>query len=268
MTYAIAGFFGLTALGPIVWLMLTSLKTEADIVTAQGVVYWPSTLTLANYRELWDQTDFPTLFRNSLAATTLTVVICLVAGTLAAYALSREAFRGRQPLLMGLLAVRMFPAVMQIIPLFIIMKAIGLARHQARAGARLCQLPAADVHLAHEGLLRRPAGRTGGGRPHRRLLQAWGDVADRAPVARNGILATTVLIAISAWNEFLFALMLTTGADTRTWPVGLQLMIGDFQLPWGLLAAGGVISIIPVVVLFAFVQGSMVRGLTEGATKG
>ena len=68
VTYAIAGFFGLTALGPIVWLVLTSLKTEADIVTAQGVVYWPSTLTLANYRELWDQTDFPTLFRNSLCS--------------------------------------------------------------------------------------------------------------------------------------------------------------------------------------------------------
>jgi multiple sugar transport system permease protein len=267
-TYAIAGFFGLTALGPIVWLVLTSLKTEADIVTAQGVVYWPSTLTLANYRELWDQTDFPTLFRNSLSATTLTVVICLVVGTLAAYALSREAFRGRQPLLMGLLAIRMFPAVMQIIPLFIIMKAIGLL--DTKLGLALAYasfLLPMFIWLMKgffddlPGELEEAARIDGCSR-----LGAMWRIA--LPVARNGLLATTVLIAISAWNEFLFALMLTTGADTRTWPVGLQLMIGDFQLPWGLLAAGGVISIIPVVVLFAFVQGSMVRGLTEGATKG
>jgi multiple sugar transport system permease protein len=88
------------------------------------------------------------------------------------------------------------------------------------------------------------------------------------PLARNGILATSVFVAIAAWNEFLFALMLTTSAGSRTWPVGLQLMIGEFQLPWGALAAGGVLSIIPVVLLFALVQRTMVQGLTEGATKG
>ena len=67
---------------------------------------------------------------------------------------------------------------------------------------------------------------------------------------------------------FLFALMLTTSQGSRTWPVGLQLMVGEFQLPWGMLAAGGMISILPVIVLFAIVQRAMVAGLTAGAVKG
>ena len=81
-------------------------------------------------------------------------------------------------------------------------------------------------------------------------------------------LVTTGLLAfIGAWNEFLFALMLTTSTGSRTWPVGLHLMVGEFQLPWGSLAAGGIMSIVPVIVLFAIVQRALVRGLTAGALK-
>ena len=88
------------------------------------------------------------------------------------------------------------------------------------------------------------------------------------PIARNGLLATCVFVAIAAWNEFLFALMLTTSQGSRTWPVGLQLMVGEYQLPWGMLAAGGMISILPVMVMFAIVQRTMVTGITAGAVKG
>ena len=88
------------------------------------------------------------------------------------------------------------------------------------------------------------------------------------PLARPGVAATAVLVAISAWNEFLFALMLTTSQGIRTWPVGLQLMVGEYQLPWGLLTAGGIISIAPILLFFALVQRALVRGLTLGAVKG
>ena len=80
--------------------------------------------------------------------------------------------------------------------------------------------------------------------------------------------ATAVLVAVAAWNEFLFALMLTNSEGSRTWPVGLQLMVGEFQLPWGLVAAGGMISIVPILVFFAFAQRALVRGLLVGAVKG
>jgi len=88
------------------------------------------------------------------------------------------------------------------------------------------------------------------------------------PLVVSGLIATAVFAAIAAWNEFLFALMLTTSTGSRTWPVGLHLMVGEFQLPWGTLSAGGIISIAPVVVLFALVQRAMVRGLAAGAVKG
>ncbi len=81
------------------------------------------------------------------------------------------------------------------------------------------------------------------------------------------VVGAAVFVAISACNEFLFALMLTTSTGSRTWPVGLHLMVGEFQLPWGALAAGGIMSIIPVIVLFAIVQRALVRGLTVGALK-
>src|SRR5205814_10626486 len=88
------------------------------------------------------------------------------------------------------------------------------------------------------------------------------------PLARPGVAARAVLIAISAWSEFLFALMLTTGQGIRTWPGGLRLMVGEYQLPWGLLTAGGIISIAPILLFFALVQRALVRGLTLGAVKG
>ena len=87
------------------------------------------------------------------------------------------------------------------------------------------------------------------------------------PLVRRGLLGTTVFVAISSWNEFFFALMLTTSFGSRTWPVGLQLMIGEFQLPWGMLAAGGVISILPVIALYALVQRTMVGDLGTNPTQ-
>ena len=85
---------------------------------------------------------------------------------------------------------------------------------------------------------------------------------------RGGLLACAVFVGIGAWNEHLFALMLTTSPGSRTWPVGLQLMVGEFRLPWGALSAGGMLSIVPVVLQFALVQHAMVRGLAAGSVKG
>jgi len=88
------------------------------------------------------------------------------------------------------------------------------------------------------------------------------------PLARGGLMATAIFIGIAAWNEYLFALMFTNSQESQTWPVGLALMVGEFQLPWGALSAGGIISIFPVILLFSLVQQTLVKGLTSGAVKG
>ncbi len=104
--------------------------------------------------KLWNQSGYPVLVLNSLITTTLTVAICLLTGTIASYAFSRFAFPGRTQLMLSYLIVRMFPAVLMIIPLFIVMKNVGLLDIQRRPRGGLHELPAAAVRVDAEGLLR------------------------------------------------------------------------------------------------------------------
>jgi multiple sugar transport system permease protein len=257
----------LFAIFPIVWALLTSLKREAAIITTV-MQYIPREVTFENYVAIWTRSNFPTLLVNSMVVTAITVVVCAVVGTLASYAIARYQFRGRRELMLFYLVIRMFPAVMIIIPLFILMRNLGLL--DSRVGLALAYttflLPvfiwmmkgffdAVPLELED-------AARIDG------CSRIGAMVRVILPLVVGGLVATVVFVAIGAWNEFLFALMMTTSTGSRTWPVGLQLMVGEFQLPWGTLAAGGIISIIPVVLLFALVQRALVRGLTAGAVKG
>lgn len=261
--------FGIVAfcIFPLLWTLLTSLKLEEDIVTST-LQYLPRRITFDNYVTLWQQSGFPTLVANSVVVTATTGLICLTVGTLAAYAFSRYRFRGRSKLLVFYLVIRMFPVVLMIIPLFVMMRNLGLL--DSRFGLALCYttflLPLCiwmlkgffDAIPPELEEAARIDGCTRIGALARVVL----------PLARSGLITTAVFVAIVAWNEFLFALMMTTSQGSRTWPVGLQLMVGEFQLPWGPLSAGGIISIVPIILFFALVQQSLIRGLTAGAVKG
>lgn len=267
LTWLLGAAITLVAVFPILWALGTSLKREEAIITTV-MQYLPREVTFENYVAIWTRSNFPTLLMNSVVVTIMTTVICAVLGTLASYAIARVRFRGRRELMLFYLVVRMFPAVMIIIPLFILMRSLGLL--DSRLGLALAYttflLPvfiwmmkgffdAVPLELEDAA---RIDGCSRLGAMTRVIL----------PLVLGGLVATAVFVAIGAWNEFLFALMMTTSTGSRTWPVGLQLMVGEFQLPWGSLAAGGIISIIPVILLFALVQRALVRGLTAGAVKG
>ena len=267
LCYAIALSIVSFAMFPVLWALLTSFKPESDIVTAT-IQYIPERVTFENYVAIWTRSNFPTLITNSAVVTLTTVVICVVTGTLASYAVARYRFRGRRELMLFYLVVRMFPAVMIIVPLFILMRSVGLL--DSRLGLALAYttflLPVFIWMMkgffdAVPSELEEAARIDGASRIGAMLRIVL-------PLVVGGLVATAVFVAIAAWNEYLFALMLTTSTGSRTWPVGLQLMVGEFQLPWGALSAGGIISIVPVVVLFTIVQRAMVRGLTAGAVKG
>ncbi|MDO8361055.1 MAG: carbohydrate ABC transporter permease, partial [Devosia sp.] len=240
VTYAVLNVLALVCVFPIIWTFLTSIKVEEDIVT-RDMVYFPTRFTFESYVKLWYQSSYPTLVINSMVVTSLTVLICLLTGTVASYAFSRFHFPGRTQLMLGYLVVRMFPAVLMIIPLFIVMRQVGLldSTYGLAVAYTSFLLPlfvwmlkgffdAAPKELESAA---RIDGATRLGAMFRIVI----------PIARNGLVATCVFVAIAAWNEYLFALMLTTSQGSRTWPVGLQLMVGEFQLPWGMLAAGGMI---------------------------
>ncbi|HEY8601301.1 MAG TPA: carbohydrate ABC transporter permease [Thermomicrobiales bacterium] len=267
LTYFVLGAIVLFAILPLVWVFITSFKPESDIVTAT-LQYLPQHITFDNYLTLWRRSSFPTLIKNSAIVATMTVVICILLGTLAAYAISHYRFRGRDRLMLFFLVSRMFPVVLLLIPLFVMMKNLGLLdSHLGLALAYssfllpLCIWMLKGFFDAIPNDLEEAAridGCTRIGALFRIVL----------PLARPGLVATAVFVAIGAWNEFLLALMLTTSQGSRTWPVGLQLMVGEFQLPWGQLSAGGMISILPVILFFGLVQRALVRGLTSGAVKG
>lgn len=267
LSYGIIAVVVVFAIFPLIWTFLTSLKYEADIITTD-LQYLPQRITFDNYISIWNRSGFTTLIGNSAVVTVMTLSICLVIGSLAAYGFSRYRFRGRDTMLLFYLVIRMFPVVLMLIPLFILMRNFGLL--DSRFGLALAYttflLPlcvwmmkgffdAIPIDLEDAA---RIDGCTRLGALFRIIL----------PLARSGLVATAVFIGIAAWNEFLFALMLTTSQGSRTWPVGLQLMVGEFQLPWGSFSAGGIISIVPVIILFSIVQQTLVRGLTSGAVKG
>lgn len=264
---AIAVIVVVFAMFPIVWTALTSFKPEAEIVTST-IQYIPQAVTFENYETLWNRSDYPRLLRNSGIVTVLTVSMSLVIGTFAAYSISRYRFRGRGGLMVFYLVIRMFPFTLLLIPLFIMLRKIGL--FDTHFGLALTYttflLPLCVWMLKgfFDGIppdleeASRVDGSTRLGALARIVL----------PLARPGIAATTVFIAIGAWNEYLWALLLTTSSGARTWPVGLQLMVGEFQMPWGTLSASGIVSIIPIMIGFAFVQRALVSGLMTGGVKG
>jgi multiple sugar transport system permease protein len=255
------------AIGPIIWTVLTSFKTEGEIVS-RDFRFLPTSLTFENYVTLWERSGYPHLLLNSAIVTGMTVLMSLTIGTVAAYSISRYRFRGRSGLMIFYLVIRMFPFTLLLIPLFIMLRNLslfdthfGLALTYTTFLLPLCVwmlkgffdgIPP-DLEDAS-----RVDGSTRLGALMRIVL----------PLARQGIAATTVFIAIGAWNEYVWALLLTTADGARTWPVGLQLMVGEFQMPWGVLSASGIISIIPIMIGFAIVQRALVSGLMTGGVKG
>jgi multiple sugar transport system permease protein len=255
------------AIGPIVWTVLTSLKTEGEIVS-RDFSWLPTSLTFENYVTLWERSGYPHLLLNSAIVTGMTVLMSLTIGTVAAYSISRYRFRGRSSLMIFYLVIRMFPFTLLLIPLFIMLRNLGL--FDTHFGLALTYttflLPLCVWMLKgfFDGIPpdMEEASRVDGSTRLGALLRIV------LPLARQGIAATTVFIAIGAWNEYVWALLLTTANGARTWPVGLQLMVGEFQMPWGVLSASGIISIIPIIIGFAIVQRALVSGLVAGGVKG
>lgn len=253
------------ALFPYLWTFLTSIKTEKELYTI-ALHYLPKQPTLENYITLFKKTNFFRSMGNSFLVAGVTSVISLLVSILAAYAFARFNFKGKTFFMVSFLLINMFPPVLLLTPLFTIMQKIDLlyTSYSLIIAYSTFTIPFSvwlltgyiqDLPVS----LEEAAMVDGCSR-----LGAFFRIT--LPLTIPGIVATGIYIFITAWNEFIFALMFTNEA-TRTVPVALQTFIGQFEIQWGLLTAGGVITTIPVVVLFMFVQKNLVEGLTAGAVK-
>ncbi|MHB2170129.1 carbohydrate ABC transporter permease [Alsobacter sp. R-9] len=253
------------AIGPYAWMMLTSLKSDADIA-AWPVRYLPTAVTFQHYAMLLERTSFAGNLLNSMIVATGACLLGLGVSLPAAYAFSRFRFPGRRVLMTQFLVINMFPIVLIIIPLFVLMRQFGLLDTVIGIvlGHSTFAIPFSIWMLtsymnAIPGELDEAARIDGASR-----LQTLRLVL--LPVIMPGIVTTGIYIFVTSWNEYLFAMMLS-GQNVRTVTVALQLFIGEFTVQWGLLTAGGTLIAIPVTILFLLVQKRLVSGLTSGAVK-
>ncbi len=254
------------ALLPWGWMVLSSFRSDADL-TQTPLHLLPDTLTLANHIELLARTSFAENLRDSLIVAAGAVVLGLGLSLPAAYAFSRFRFPGRNALLINFLAINMFLVVMLILPLFVLFRQLGLLDTYLSliAGHATFTLPFAiwlmtsyvdgiPVDLDHAAAI--------DGATRWQVMRLV-----ILPLTMPGLVAVGIYLFIASWNEYLFALMLA-GQHVRTVTVALQSFIGENQIQWGLLMAGGTLVALPATILFLLTQGRLAGGLTGGAVKG
>jgi multiple sugar transport system permease protein len=252
---------------PLVWMVLTSLKSNREIT--QDSSLFPEVLTPENYVSLFSGREFGAYLTNSIIVTAASVAIALALGTMAAYALARFRLWAGMHRYVGfsLLVVRLLPPVVIIIPIFLVAQQLGLLNTRLSLIIIYAAFNVTIVVWMMESFFREiPV-------DLEEAAMVDGDTRFTAfrrivlPLAAPGLVATGIFTAITTYNEFLFALVLTSTPTAETMPVGAATLIGRINIDTGAMSAAGVIGALPIVVFSLFVQKHLVRGLTMGAVK-
>jgi multiple sugar transport system permease protein len=252
---------------PALWILFTSLKTEGELM-AKPITWLPHAPTMANYlRAFTDQPLLLFLF-NSFMVAVLSTALTLFISVLAAYALSRLQIRGRDLILSAIIAVSTFPLVTLLVPLFEIMRALGILNTWIALilPYTVLSLPVCTLILVSffEGI------------PRDLENSAMIDGCTRTgalfkvvvPLSAPGVFTAGILAFVNAWDEFLLALSFNSNPQLRTLPVGITLYQGEFAFPWPVISAALVVGIVPVAILIVIFQERVVSGLTSGGIKG
>ncbi|QGK68887.1 ABC transporter permease subunit [Allosaccharopolyspora coralli] len=255
------------ALLPVLWIVSLSFKTPATIADGNFI---PREWTWENYATIFSTSEFTRSLINSIGIALIATLVAVVIGVMAAYAIARLDFPGKRALVAVSLLIAMFPQVSLVSPLFEIERNLGL--FDTWPGLILpyttFSLPLAIYTLS--AFFREipweleKAAKMDGATP----FQAFTKVI--APLAAPGVFTTAILVFIFCWNDFLFAISLTSTEASRTVPVALQFFTGDsqFEDPTGSISAAAVVITIPIILFVLFFQRKIVSGLTSGAVKG
>jgi ABC-type glycerol-3-phosphate transport system permease component len=253
---------------PLFWMVSASFRVPADLYATPPTLL-PTTWTLQNYFDLFEQTRFGTYFVNSLIVACGATGLSLLVGAVGAYSLSRFRYRSIRAFSSLALSSYLLPEVLLVIPLYVYVIGLGLADTLVAliVSNMAFTLPltlwymrayfnAIPVSLEEaamvEGCTRFEA--------FRRVV---------LPLALPGLVATGVFSFNQAWNDFLFALVFTSSERNKVLPLGLATWIAnDNVYMWGMLLAGAVLVTLPVLVVFFVAQGKLISGLAEGSAKG
>src|SRR3954468_16906723 len=255
------------ALIPVIWIMSLSFKTPETIGDGR---FLPSEWTFDNYDAVFNTGFFTSALRNSIGIALIATLISLTFASMAAYAITRLEFRGKALILAGALAITMFPPISVVGGLFNVWRQVGL--FDTWLGLILPYLSFSlplSIYILSAFFREIPwdlekAAQMDGATP----MQAFRRVI--LPLAMPGVFTAGILTFIAAWNDFLFANVLTSTDASRTLPVALAFFRGASQFtdPSGAIAAGAVVVTIPILVVVLLFQRRIVAGLTAGAVKG
>jgi multiple sugar transport system permease protein len=265
--YTVLVILAVLVLFPFYWMTITSFKNE-DQMRSLVSMFWPRPLVTENYEQLLGKTDFVAWYRNSATVAISSTLLATAVGTIGAYALARLRFFGRGFMASATLITYLVPPSILFIPLYAQMRNLGLANSLAGLIAAYPSFTVPFVTWLLMGYFESI--------PEELEEAAMIDGATRfgafwrvvLPLSAPGVLAAGLYAFTQAWNEFLYALVFITDGRLRTLPVGLASFITGDVYGWGYLMAGAVLTTLPVIAAYIYLQKYMVEGLTAGSVKG
>ncbi len=263
----------LLTLLPIVWMVISSLRSYSDIVSGAQLSS-DQAFRWQNYRDMWVNVDFFNYFKNSLIICGLTTIFATMFATCAAYALARFDFRGSNAISVGITATQVIPGMLFFLPLYMLYRNMGqswdmpmLNTYHGLIFLYVALFTPASIWIMRGFFMSIP----------RELEDAaiidgcsrfGAFVRIVLPISTPGIIATGTFIFLLAWDELFFAWVLTSSADVQTIPVGIRLFVGQFQHRYDLMMAAATVSTLPVLIAFFACQRFFIKGLAAGAVKG
>jgi len=274
--YILALLILIYVLAPYCWLIISSVSTKADLLTVP-MRWFPTRPTFENYAKIFlskgasvsdTAAQFKAAFMNSLQIALVVTVLCLIIGLMATYSFSRLRFRGRKTAFYSVLAMQMLPPVALIIPLYMIVLQLHMMdRKQSLVIVYLSFILPFVIWIMKGYMDSIPvemeeAARIDGCGRLRAFLYVM------LPIASSGLAATTIFAFILSWNEFFYALQLTSTLASKTLPFAITEFSSKFGADYIMTSTGGVLASLPPVLLALIFQKYIISGLTSGAVKG
>jgi multiple sugar transport system permease protein len=257
----------LAAAVPVLWIASLSFKDPSTITDA---TFFPRKWTLQNYRGIFDTALFTRALLNSVGIALIATALAVVIGSMAAYAVARLRFPGKTLLVGAALLIAVFPPISLVSPLFNLWRQLGL--FDTWPGLIIPYLTFSlplTIYVLSAFFREIPwdlekAAQVDGASPFQAFMRVI------APLAAPGVVTTAILVFIFCWNDFVFAISLTSTNNSRTVPAAIAFFSGasQFETPIGSIAAAGVIITIPIIIFVFVFQRRIVAGLTSGAVKG
>jgi len=254
----------LAVLLPVIWMVFTAFKPESDIVSYPPTL-WPRELTFEHFGAVWDRIPFARLYVNTIIFAGTVTVVSLLFDSMAAYALARLEFRGRSLVLILILILLMLPFQVTLIPLYDLLNSAGLTN--TLPGLIIPRITNAfGIFFLRQFFLSLPkdleeAARVDGAsewRIYSRIIM---------PLAKPALLTLGLFHFQYNWNDLLWPLIMSADVSSATLPAGLALFMGQHVVEYGLLMAGSLLSLLPVVAFFLIIQRSFVAGIATTGLK-